>query len=80
MIYKVYCMHDDAAGIFLQPNSEATDDVAIRNFDYACAKNEVMAFRPSDFSLWCIGEFDDQKGTLQYFDPQKIKQATKRSK
>lgn len=66
MIFGVYMMRDEAADLFLQLTQDMNDATAMRNFEQAMSnKNSVMNFRPGDFSLWKIGEFDNQSGVLK---------------
>ena len=74
----IYAMHDDASGIFLAPSFESSDDVAIRNFDFAMVKNEMMAFKPSDFSIYYLGEFDNETGVIDSANPRMLKRGSKR--
>lgn len=76
----LYAIHDDAAAIFLPPDLATFDEVAIRNFDFAMQKNEMMNFRPADFSLWYVGTFDTETGVMEKCDPRKIKQGSKKGK
>ena len=59
----LYSYHDRCRG-FLAPFSASTDDEAKRGFLYSCEKMEYMAFSPDDFSLYKVGEYDDESGEL----------------
>lgn len=59
MKYGIYCIHDDAAGIFTAPTIDLSDASAIRNFQKMCSEaGSVMNFKPTDFSLYKVGDFD----------------------
>ena len=69
MIRGVYCIRDEASGLYMQPTVEINSEVAMRNFDFAMERNDMMHFRPADYSLWHIGDFDDKTGVLDARDP-----------
>ena len=68
MMKNLYAMRDIKQG-FLTPFTEIKDDIAMRNFDVACKRNEIVYFNPADFSLWKIGQMDDDSGVLYPLDP-----------
>lgn len=67
MIFQMYSIRDHLTG-FMTPVLEQNDATAVRNFSMACDKvkaaNSVMAWRPSDFSLFRIATFDSSTGEL----------------
>lgn len=67
MIFHMYSIRDRLVG-FMTPTIEQSDPVAMRNFQMACdsAKRDrsLMAFRPSDYSLYRIADFDSDSGEL----------------
>lgn len=71
--YSLYSVRDEAAAVFTDPQIAPFDEVAIRNFDYAALKNDIMNFRPEDFSLWIVGHFDSDNGVITPLGPMKIK-------
>lgn len=76
----VYTVRDEASGLFMQLQTNDNNDVAIRSFDFAMQSNELMRFRPEDFSLWYLGDYDDVTGILVSKDPMIIKRGVKRGK
>lgn len=44
------------------------------------ANNEMMKFSPTDFSLWYIGEYDDETGLIEAKNPLKLKVGVKRGR
>lgn len=79
MIKRVYTIRDEASGLFMDLQVNLNNEMAIRNFDFAMAKNEMMNFHSQDFSLWYIGDYDDTTGILHSVDPQCIKRGVKKS-
>lgn len=73
MIYRMYAIQDSLSG-FLTPVLEQNDAVAMRNFRMACESQQssLMHFRPSDFSLYHIADFDSSSGVLSPVVPLEI--------
>lgn len=69
MIVNVYCVRDLVAKSFNQPWLDVNDEVAMRGFSQAINNNAIMGFRPADFQLFQIGEFDSEKGDLKPIIP-----------
>lgn len=80
MIHGIFTIRDEASGLFMNLQTNDTNDVALRNFDYAMASNEMMKFRPEDFSLWYLGDYDDVTGVVTAKDPTILKRGVKRGK
>lgn len=72
MIKPVFAMKDEAAGIFMDPMIDYNKDTAIRNFEFACKNNQVINFRPSDFSFWHVADFDNETGKVLAIVPDLI--------
>lgn len=70
MIYNVYAMHDRCTG-FLSPTLELNDDAALRHFEHALSQpvSDLFSTHPEDFSLYCIGSYDTNKGSLDPLVP-----------
>lgn len=65
MIYPVYTVRDVKVGFDVQFLVQATEAAAIRAFEMAVSNpNQMMGFRPSDFELYKIGDFDTDKGVM----------------
>lgn len=60
---NLYAMRDRLNG-FLSPMVDIDDQNAMRNFDVGCRNNGVIWFNSGDFSLYRIGEFDDESGEI----------------
>lgn len=70
MKYGIYCIYDDAAGIFTAPTIDISDESAKRNFQKMCFDaGSVMNFKPSDFSLYAVGTFDAETANIESFVP-----------
>lgn len=80
MILEIYSIRDEASGLYMGIQTEQTELTAIRNFDYALNSNELMKFRPEDFSLWRVGRWDNQTGVLDACDPVIVKRGVKRGR
>lgn len=64
MKYPIYTIKDDKVG-FQIPVFDMSDQAAIRNFGFGINNSDsVMGFAPADYSLYKIGEFDTEKGTI----------------
>lgn len=75
MIFHVYSVHDRLTG-FLTPTVDQSDPIAMRNFEMAVSVSKdssLMSFRPSDYSLFRIADFDTESGKLiPVFPPEYI--------
>lgn len=65
MKYPVYSIRDTRANNFGFPQVDINDDTAERNFGYAMNGEGVMNFRPQDYDLYKIGEFDTLTGVFE---------------
>lgn len=68
MKLKMYSIYDRALGVYLTPFPARGDVDALRQVkasfkDPSMADTPVMK-NPSDFSLVCVGEFDDESGVI----------------
>lgn len=65
MIYGVYSIRDMVAGTFMSPTIDTNDNCAKRNFEQiATATRGMVNFRPSDFSLYKVADFDVETGLM----------------
>lgn len=65
-----YSIFDNKALVYGVPFFAPTDGFAIRTFgDLAGDTGTTVGRHPSDFSLFCVGTYDDQKGTLAALSP-----------
>lgn len=55
----------DAKTTFMPANVDYNDASAIRNFEHAVRQpDSLLASHPADYSLWKLGTFDNETGTL----------------
>lgn len=68
MRFKLYSLHDVKMEIYLSPFVARNDVEATRQLAGSMAdpnmRNSPMCLAPSDFSLVCVGDFDDDSGAL----------------
>nr|QJB19783.1 MAG: nonstructural protein [Microvirus sp.] len=70
MITSVFSVHDSKAGAFCTPYYSENNNTAIRDFAYAANdKDSQIGRHPSDYTLFCIGSFDNQTGQLTTIEP-----------
>jgi len=70
MIYQVFAVKDDKAAAFALPFFLPRMEVALRSFrDAMKDPKHDMSRHPEDYSLWCLGEFDDNKGAMLPVEP-----------
>ena len=66
MILKAYTVFDVAAGVYDRPFFAHSDKVALRSFaDIAVNKDHPIGQHPEDYSLFAIGEYDDNTGVIK---------------
>lgn len=67
---NVYSIRDVHTG-FLNPTFEVSDAVAKRNFAHAvlAVPDSLFTSHPDDYSLYRIGEFDTDSGSIVGFAP-----------
>lgn len=63
MILNMYSIKDELNG-FAPPIPINNDEVAKRYFREQLANNPTFKLSPKDFSIWKVGEFATQEGTL----------------
>ena len=67
---KVYSIYDRTAQVFNTPFFQHNDGMAIRAFqDNVNSQDSVINKHPEQFSLHCLGEYDDQTGTITTQEP-----------
>ena len=65
MRLNVYTIFDTATGAYMRPFYMQSDGQATRAFkDLAVAADHEIGKHPEDYSLWRIGQFNDNKGVL----------------
>ena len=70
MIQFIYSIHDSKAAAYLPPFYLHNKNMAIRSFSDAVQEENSAFYRhPEDYSLWELGEFDDNTGEIIYYTP-----------
>lgn len=69
----LYAVRDSKAAIFFPPFPQINDETAARAF-YAAAMDPTtdLSRYPDDYSLWCLGWFDDESGSLEGATPPRV--------
>ena len=61
----IYCIRDQKAAVFYEPRLFQREEVALRDFNQMVHNTgSVIAFSPSDFDLFRVGEFDTDTGIV----------------
>ena len=69
MKLKMYCIYDSAAGAYMRPFFVQTDSVATRAFsDLVMDAQHEIGKHPEHYSLFRVGEFDDNNASKSYFE------------
>lgn len=69
MQYFIYVMRDQRT-CYLTPTFDRNNFSATRNFESALKQSQgILHTHPEDFSLYCIGSYDDATGTITPNDP-----------
>lgn len=73
MIRKVFSVYDTKAGAYMTPFFYPSEAMAIRAFTQAVLspEHDIHAF-PQDYTLFAIGEFDDEKGWIEPHAPRSL--------
>lgn len=78
MILKVFSVYDTASAAYLQPFFTPTTGLAVRSFsDAVNDTNHQFSKHVADYSLYLLGEFDDNNGTFTA-QPEPVRIATAR--
>lgn len=70
MKFKLFAIYDDKVGAYTVPFSKATVGAGIRTFDDLVndPKSEIGR-HPEDYTLYLLGDYDDQTGQCTMKDP-----------
>lgn len=73
MLIKVFSVFDVKVAAYAQPFFMRTSGEAVRAFVQSCNdENTQLAKTPEDFSLFELGEFNDQNGLMTSYDHPKV--------
>ena len=65
----MYCIKDLRTGVFDDPWCDQNDATALRGFAYGVNRKEgIMSFRPEDFGLYKIAEYDNETSIIYNLD------------
>ncbi|AYP28836.1 MAG: nonstructural protein [Microviridae sp.] len=63
MKYKIFSIYDTKAGAWLDPFVSVNEAVAARHFENGTNQEGTNLYKnPEDFTLYLIGEWDDETG------------------
>lgn len=73
---EIFAVHDSAADAFAQPMFFKNTATSLRAFAAACRdENTDLHQHPSDYTLFKIGEFDEDSGKLTALEPVSVAKA-----
>lgn len=65
----MYAMFDSKAGSYSPPFIDNNDATALRGFAEAVNTNEHFRYSPADYSLYHLGDFDNESGKIVVCEP-----------
>lgn len=78
MNLNIYTIKDAKAGTFSQPFYSVNHSTAIRSFNASIQdQTNPLSNYPEDFSLYHLGTWEDNQGTLTTQDPEFVADAVK---
>lgn len=70
MLTNAYAIYDNKALVYGTPFFAPTDGSAVRSFqELANDTRTTVGTHPGDFTMFCVGTYDDQKGILTGMSP-----------
>lgn len=73
MQHNLYSVYDSKAAVFCAPFTSENDHTALRAFKYAANdKTQEIGRYPSDFTLFRIGTFSTDSGSMGLVEPTSI--------
>lgn len=76
MKLKIFCIYDEKAKAYAQPFYMSNDGQALRAFgDLVNDKNSQLNKHPIDYSIWKMGEYDDNSGMFECEKPEFLAKA-----
>lgn len=64
MTYGVFAIRDKVAEEFRSITCDVNESTAKRNFAYAVNNSPELQFAAKDYELYCIGDFQSDKGLV----------------
>lgn len=65
MLYNVYAVKDELSEVYMTPIFVEKESQAIRSFTWQINNTPIWDDNASDFSLFCLGSFDDKTGDFK---------------
>lgn len=66
---KMFCVFDVKVGAYAQPFFMRTAGEALRSWEEACNDSQsMMCKHPADYTLFEVGEFDDNSGRVATYE------------
>lgn len=73
MEMKIYVVRDSQAECSMRPVFYERDAVAIRAFKMSVTNaDDQMSSNPDDYTLYCIGEYNDETMIIMPLDPKRL--------
>lgn len=73
MKLEAYAIHDAKAKVFTSPFFQVNRNVALRSFSVAINDPQHQYGQsPADYTLFLVGEYDDQVGRLKAIEPNAV--------
>lgn len=70
MISQLYTIYDSKSETYGKPFHEQNTATALRSArNILTNPDSVITHNPEDFTLWHMGEFDDNTGEIELFSP-----------
>jgi len=65
MVHKIYSVYDSKAETYTPPFFQHREAMAIRTFTDCCNdKGHTFGMHPEDYTLFELGEYDDNNGSI----------------
>ena len=75
MIKNLYALFDKAADLYSEPVPMLTDGLMVRTVtDMIAGGKHPVSMHPSDFSIVCVGEWNERTGTIAEIEPRVVTQ------
>jgi len=73
MLHKIFTIHDSKAGAYLPPFILPREEMARRTFgDCINSPDHQFGNHPDDYTLFCLGVFDDEIAQYQLDTPKSL--------
>ena len=70
---KIFSIYDEASQAYMMPFFSPQNASAIRAIVTQLKDpNSMLARNPEDFTLYCVGAYDDQQGVLTTLEPSQL--------